>query len=279
MKINTIYRITSHRQHVEVDDVSTSPHKVSNQVMLFEHEIPEIELLKPFVEEASVGTILVVDAFDKEPFNAFDTITGAESDLQVVKVIEIDGQTAVLCLPEDFQTFYMGQDLIHLPKLFTARIVTLSDRAHRGIYEDKSGPLVVDLLTHFFEKIAKKIAIKHTIIPDNADELGLILEECKIGKTDLLITTGGTGVGKRDITVETVRIHIDKEIPGIMDMIRLKYGAEKPNALLSRSIAGTMNQTLVYTLPGSVKAVDEYLTEIFKTLEHLLYMIHGFDVH
>jgi molybdopterin biosynthesis enzyme MoaB len=64
-----------------------------------------------------------------------------------------------------------------------------------------------------------------------------------------------------------------------MEMIRIKYGTEKPNALLSRGVAGTMNRTLVYTLPGSVNAVEEYLTEIFKTLDHLLYMIHGIDNH
>ena len=279
MKVNTIYRITSHKQHVEVDDVSTSPHKVSKQVLIFEDLLPEPDVLKSFTGETAVGTILVLDAFDNEPFNPFDAITGAESNLQVVKTLVFSGITGVLCLPEDYQTFYIGQDLIHLPKLFTARVVTQSDRAHRGIYEDKSGPLIVEELNRFFDKANKKVAIKHTIIPDNADELGLILEECKIGKTDLRITTGGTGIGKRDITVETVRMHMDKEIPGIMDMIRLKYGAEKPNALLSRSIAGTMNQTLFYTLPGSPKACEEYLSEIFKTLDHLFYMIHGFDVH
>lgn len=279
MKINTIYRITSHKQHVEVDDVSTSPHKVSNQVLIFEDNIPDSQLLSAFIEGTSVGTILVADAFDLEPFLPFDSITGAESDLQVVRVIEKENSKAVLCLPEDFQTFYLGQDLIHLPKLFTARVITLSDRAYRGIYEDRSGSLIVNKLTHFFESANKKATIKHTIIPDNANELGLILEECKIGKTDLVITTGGTGIGIRDITVETVRTHIDKEIPGIMEMIRMKYGAEKPNALLSRSIAATMNQSLVYTLPGSIKAVEEYLTEIFKTLDHLFFMIHGFDVH
>ncbi len=72
---------------------------------------------------------------------------------------------------------------------------------------------------------------------------------------------------------------LDKEIPGIMEMIRVKYGANKPNALLSRGVAGLMSESLVYTLPGSVKAVNEYMEEILKTLEHLIYMRHGLDVH
>ena len=64
-----------------------------------------------------------------------------------------------------------------------------------------------------------------------------------------------------------------------MDMIRLKYGADKPNALISRSIAGVMDQSLIFTLPGSVKAVNEYMPEIFKSLIHLIYMLNGIDKH
>ena len=62
-------------------------------------------------------------------------------------------------------------------------------------------------------------------------------------------------------------------------MIRIKYGTNKPNALLSRAIAGTMRKTLVYAIPGSVKAVNEYMEEICKTIEHLLFMLHGIDIH
>ncbi|HAM98044.1 MAG TPA: hypothetical protein DCQ26_05495 [Marinilabiliales bacterium] len=279
MKINSIYRITSHKQHVEVDDTSTSPNKVSNQVLVLEKQMPGENLLKSFMAGTSVGAILLVDQFDNEPIKTFDHITGSDSDLKVIKPMEIEGQRAILCLPEDYLTFYLGQVLVNLPKVFTARVITLSDRAHRGVYEDKSGPAIVRLLTEYFEKINKKLLIKHSIIPDNASELSLILEECKVAKTDILITTGGTGIGLRDITVETVSAHLDKEIPGIMEMIRVKYGAQKPNALLSRGIAGTMNKTMVYTLPGSPKAVEEYLNEIFLTLDHLLNMIHGIDIH
>ena len=279
MKILSIFRITSHKQHVEVDDTSTSPNKVSNQVLIFEHSLPDEELLKAFIKSSSVGTILVVDAFTKEPFNAFDTLVGSENDLLVLKLISKEDKNALLCLPANFLTFYLGQKLSHIPKVFQVCVVTLSDRAHRGICEDKSGPAIVKLIAGYFESKNKKVQISSIIIPDNVDELSLILEECKHDKTDVLFTTGGTGIGQRDITVETVMTHIDKEIPGIMEMIRHKYGAQNPYALLSRSIAGTMNQTLVYTLPESTQAVNEYLQEIFLTLDHLLYMIHGMDIH
>jgi molybdenum cofactor synthesis domain-containing protein len=279
VQISSLYRITSHNQIVDVDDASTSPNNVSNQVMIFDNEIPEPQLVKKFIENTSVGTIIVVDAFDKQPFKTFDSINGAEAKLKVLNQIIVDGHSAILCLPDDYLTFYLGQVLDHKAKIFTIKVITLSDRAHRGVYSDKSGPKATELLTTYFEKLNKPIVIKNTIIPDDAEELTHILLESKNEKTDLLITTGGTGISKRDITVETVQLHLDKEIPGIMEMIRIKYGAEKPNALLSRGIAGTMNRTLVYTLPGSVNAVEEYLTEIFKTLDHLLYMIHGIDNH
>ncbi|MFZ9012391.1 MAG: MogA/MoaB family molybdenum cofactor biosynthesis protein, partial [Anaerohalosphaeraceae bacterium] len=71
----------------------------------------------------------------------------------------------------------------------------------------------------------------------------------------------------------------DKMIPGIMENIRTKYGADKPSVFLSRSVAAIAGTTLVYTLPGSVKAVEEYLAEILKTLDHAILMIHGIDAH
>jgi molybdopterin biosynthesis enzyme MoaB len=72
---------------------------------------------------------------------------------------------------------------------------------------------------------------------------------------------------------------LDKEIPGIMEAIRMKYGAEKPAALLSRSVAGVMGKSIIFTLPGSVRAVNEYMNEISRSLMHLVYMLHGLDIH
>lgn len=279
MVVNNIYRISSHHQYAEVDDVSTSPNKVSKEVIIFEDKIPESKLLDKFLLNNAIGTIIIIDAFEQEKFSPFDSIIGCENDLKITREINIDGIRAVICLPDNFLTFYHGLQIYHKPKTFVVKVITLSDRAYRGIYEDLSGPSVTEMLEDFFAKVNKRVNIKNTIIPDSEEELSLILDESRINKVDLLITTGGTGIGKRDITVETVQKHISKEIPGIMEMIRLKYGAEKPNALLSRGIAGTMNQTLVYTLPGSVKAVKEYLNEIFLTLDHLFYMLHGVDNH
>jgi molybdopterin biosynthesis enzyme MoaB len=72
---------------------------------------------------------------------------------------------------------------------------------------------------------------------------------------------------------------LTKEMPGIMEMIRVKYGTVNAGALLSRAVAGVIGKTVVYTLPGSVKAVNEYMSEISKTLEHTFYMLYGTDRH
>ena len=165
-----------------------------------------------------------------------------------------------------------------LPDSFRALIITLSDRASRGEYEDLSGPKAKQMLEDYFNDINWDLETTYIVIPDDKAQLRQLLNEYS-RKYNIIITTGGTGIGPGDITVDVVRDLINIEIPGIMDHIRLKYGKDKPNALLSRSVAGIIGMCLVYTLPGSVKAVREYLSEIFLSLQHTVYMQYGIDVH
>ena len=172
-----------------------------------------------------------------------------------------------------------GDELMYVPKVLRFKLVTLSDRASRGDYEDRSGPKIAERLEKHFEGRNRKILIESEIIADEAHLLENIINESVKKGMDVIISTGGTGAGPRDITAETVKPLLHKEIPGIMEMIRVKYGSQKPNALLSCGVAGFVNNTLIYTLPGSVRAVNEYMEEILKTLEHLIYMRHGLDLH
>ena len=134
------------------------------------------------------------------------------------------------------------------------------------------------MITGFFSTAGWSCNIRVILIPDEMVLLKNVLidagENCNI-----IITTGGTGIGPRDITVETVAPLLSKEIPGIMEFIRIKYGSEKPGALLSRGVAGITGRSLIYTLPGSVRAVEEYMDEILKTLKHTIYMQYGIDKH
>lgn len=152
-------------------------------------------------------------------------------------------------------------------------IITLSDRAVRGEYEDRSGPEIELLLNAKLQPVE----IERVLIGDEPDQLKAQVQ--RTNEFDVIITTGGTGIGPRDITPDVVNPMLDKEIPGIMEFIRTQHGERLPSALLSRSVAGVIGTTLIYTLPGSVKAVREYMAEILRSLEHALQMIRGIDSH
>lgn len=170
-------------------------------------------------------------------------------------------------------------DLIRYePKTIRILVVTLSDRASSGEYTDRSGPVIEQQMKELFLREGWPVETDRKIIPDDAVMLRGIIEGA-VGRYDLVFTTGGTGLGPRDITVETLRPMIDKEIPGIMEMVRIRYGGNNPNALLSRSLAGITGTTALFALPGSVKAVSEYIDEISRLVVHLLFMIHGIDRH
>ena len=172
-----------------------------------------------------------------------------------------------------------GNKLEYIPKTYKITVITISDRAYAGIYKDASGPESVRILKDFFGQKKLPIQIDGTIIPDAPMHINKIIRESVEDNVDIVVTTGGTGIGPRDFTYEVVKKLIDKEIPGIMEIIRLKFGADKPQALLSRSIAGIKNNTLIYAIPGSLNAVKEYLEEINKTILHTLYMLNGLDLH
>jgi molybdenum cofactor synthesis domain-containing protein len=160
-----------------------------------------------------------------------------------------------------------------------ALVITLSDRASAGVYADKSGPKLREHVEQFFSKGEIPIAVESALLPDDAVGLREKLVTARDAGIELVFTTGGTGVGPRDNTPDVVLELADKVIPGIMDLVRLKYGAEKPCALISRSVAAVMGQSVVYAIPGSSKAVDEYMGEILKSIEHVICTVHGLDVH
>lgn len=166
-----------------------------------------------------------------------------------------------------------------IPYTLKVLIITLSDRASAGAYTDRSGPKAKEILESFFGDKRWHVDIQNQLMPDDASQLKASLASAIDSGVDAIFTLGGTGVGPRDIAPETVTEACDKLVPGIMENIRVKYGSKKPSVLLSRSVAGVNGKTQLYALPGSVRAVTEYLDEILKTLEHCIYMMNGLDVH
>jgi len=159
------------------------------------------------------------------------------------------------------------------------RVLTLSDRASAGLYEDQSGPAVATALTQHFAGGHWRASLRTDLIPDDRDALRQHLAEALAAGTAVLVTTGGTGLGPRDITPDTLRPMLDREIPGIMEYIRVTCAAQHPAAVLSRSLAGMIGTTLVFCLPGSPRAALEYMAFVAKILDHTLCMVQGIDSH
>lgn len=182
----------------------------------------------------------------------------------------------------------VGNVVTRIPYVLKILVITLSDRAVAQIYSDKAGETARLMLEEFFasEATIKRAhalwhwQLEYILMADDATQLRDNLQRALDNDVDIIFTLGGTGVGARDITLEVVNPMCDKFLPGIMENIRMKYGIENPAARLSRGVAGVMQQhTQIYTLPGSARAVREYLTEIFATLEHVIFMLHGIDRH
>lgn len=172
-----------------------------------------------------------------------------------------------------------GDLIVYRPRPLRFRVITLSDRAYKGVYPDASGPRIQEHIETFMAGKRWHPEVETCLLPDDSNLLAAELAAARDQGVDIVFTTGGTGIGPRDMTPDVVTALASKIIPGIMEHIRIKFGAEKPNALISRSVAAVLGSTLVYTLPGSVRAVDEYMGEILKTIEHSIRMLHALDIH
>ena len=149
-------------------------------------------------------------------------------------------------------------------------VITVSDRAYEGVYEDLSGPEIEKVL---IAGLGDALTVKRTIVPDEAD--ALIQAFDSYSGFDAIITTGGTGIGPRDITPEASRQWCEKEIQGIAEILRLESYRETPNAMLSRGFSGIRGKTLLVNFPGSVKAVQLCAKVLLPALGHAPAMIEG----
>jgi molybdopterin adenylyltransferase len=143
-------------------------------------------------------------------------------------------------------------------------ILTVSDRSAKGEREDKSGPILRDLILAQGWKIADQ-----KILPDEQEELEAQLQAWSDGgNIDLILTTGGTGFGPRDRTPEATRNVIEREAPGLAEAMRLASLRKTPHAMLSRAVAGIRGQTLIINLPGSPRGAKENFQSIVQVLPH-----------
>lgn len=150
-------------------------------------------------------------------------------------------------------------------------IMTISDRAYSGEYEDESGPLIREIVEN---RLPGGQVHLEAVVPDEFMTLKNALAKwCDDAQMDLILTTGGTGFSPRDVTPEATKAIIDREAPGLPEAMRAASLRVTHHAMLSRAVAGIRGHTLIINLPGSPKAVKENLDVILPALPHAVALL------
>ena len=150
-------------------------------------------------------------------------------------------------------------------------VLTISDKGSQGQRRDLSGPVIRDILSRIGSTV-----IKYEIIPDEREVIaGKLMEWADGGEVDVILTTGGTGLARRDVTPEATLSVIDRSVPGFAEAMRAKSLEKTPMAVLSRAVSGMRGQCLIINLPGSPKAVQECLEVILPAIPHAVEIIKG----
>ena len=155
--------------------------------------------------------------------------------------------------------------------MFTVGILTISDKGAQGQRYDKSGEVIRDSFSPLDSHI-----VKYEIVPDDMDVIcHKLIGWADEGGVDVIITTGGTGLSQRDVTPEATLSVVDKVVPGFTESMRAKSLSKTPMAMLSRATAGVRGKCLIINLPGSPKAVREYLEVVLPAIPHAVEIIKG----
>ncbi|GFH63999.1 MULTISPECIES: MogA/MoaB family molybdenum cofactor biosynthesis protein [Streptomyces] len=157
------------------------------------------------------------------------------------------------------------------PSTPRALVVTASNRAAAGVYEDRGGPLITEALTGL------GFAVEGPRVVPDGDPVAEALSAAVAEGYDVVVTTGGTGLSPTDRTPEATRPLLDREIPGIAEAIRAEGLPEVPTAALSRGLAGLAGRTLIVNLPGSTGGVRDGLAVLGRLLPHAVDQIRGGD--
>lgn len=152
-------------------------------------------------------------------------------------------------------------------------IVTISDRASRGQYEDLSGPAIIDTLNSYLRSDWEPV---YRLVADEQPEIeNTLIELVDTLGCALVVTTGGTGPAKRDVTPEATEAVCDRMMPGFGELMRMQSLQYVPTAILSRQTAGLRGQSLIINLPGKPKAIRQCLDAVFPAVPYCLDLMEG----
>ena len=154
--------------------------------------------------------------------------------------------------------------------MFNLGILTISDKGWRGERRDESGEVIKERLSSLAN------SVRYDIVPDEKDVIaGKLAEWADGGGIDVILTTGGTGLGERDVTPEATVSVVDRAVPGLSEAMRVETLAITPMSMLSRAVAGMRGKCLIVNLPGSPRAVRECLEVILPVISHAVEIIRG----
>lgn len=154
-------------------------------------------------------------------------------------------------------------------------VITVSDSAVAGTREDKSGPAVAERVTALGWSVTGR-----ALVADDSEQIAVLLKNAADSdRADVVLTTGGTGVAARDVTPEATRDAIEREIPGLGEVMRSEGRKHTPLAALSRAVAGSRKRTLIVNLPGSPKGAVESLDAVSNLIPHIADLLQGRTEH
>jgi len=159
-------------------------------------------------------------------------------------------------------------------KMSRAHVITVSDGVSASTREDESGLALVRILKNAGFEVSEPV-----VVPDDQQRIADAIVAAAEHGADIVVTTGGTGLGPRDVTPQATSAVIDFEVPGIGEAMRRAGAASTPMAALSRSMAGVRGQTLIINVPGSPKGAAESLEAVMPTLAHAITLLHGHTSH
>ncbi|MHB8589031.1 MAG: MogA/MoaB family molybdenum cofactor biosynthesis protein [Candidatus Dormibacteraceae bacterium] len=153
-------------------------------------------------------------------------------------------------------------------------VVTVSDRVTANKMADESGPALVRILKRDRFEVSGP-----EVVPDSKERIAAAIVAAAVNGADVVVTTGGTGLGPRDVTPQATASVIDFEVPGIGEAMRRAGAASTQMAALSRAMAGVRGHTLIINVPGSIKGATESLEAVMPVLDHAIRLLHGDTSH